>query len=481
MVKNMSHDRIKNHKMNYIFSEPDKIEKRIKDSYLRGRNITCLVDKVKLNSMDKFFYDKVTGDWLINNHRIDLTKKSSILPFCLRRWVHEKKILRKDHKRKFEEKVSLIRTTFLKESCLKQLEKSSISIDKSKSSESRPIESSIKEKLQHQEEKIQQVQESLLHLQDFHSKNNNTQNEIDTLKNYIQQLTILKDSINYFGIRFYTTNEEALIIQNLERNIPSALGNLSTKESIQKVIDELNLKISSFQEEIAQNLVELEKTEELSKTLECLLEKKNTLKHSIVEMNEEEGINFEEQKFIDLLDNLGFKKFYLDLLQEEKKIYKIICQPISRSPLFALAAESFILAMRAIKGTLTQSLKNPHLYSINTMTRKGKCFLKDPILSYDHFIFEMPSQMEIEYFPEIHQWKLNRGPVIIFPLSRFLSKKINIDNEIGMSAIGGKIKLHYKLPWLFSSFQTEVDQGIINSKEEVLCFFKNNKIVVWDK
>lgn len=483
MVDSMGQNSVIDHKMNYIFADPDQIETRIKYNYLRGRKITRLVDKIKLNSVDKLIYDSVSGNWLINENKIDLNKRS-YFPFCIRRWFHSRKMSSQTKKRRFEEKIAVIRNAYLQESP----KKVSYPTQKPDSLVSDPGDDmlTLKKQLDIQEEKIQKANESLQNIQDFQPQINEAQKEIDLRNNYILKLNELKDSINYFGVRIYTSDSEALLVQYLEENIPSAIGKLSTKVSIQEVIQELETQIDLYQEDLDKNLKELGKAkaleEELKGTLDSLNEEKGKLEQTIDTLQEikeaEDPIVLEELTFVTQLGDLGYEGFYLELGDEEKKIYKTICQPVPGCSLFALAAESFILGMRSIKGKMTQDANNPNRYIVTSTDRKGKCLLETPILSYDKFTFDMPGRMIIEYLSAKQQWKLIKGPKLIF--STFIGRVTIDSDDIGMSTIGGKIKLQYKLPFPFSVFQDEMDQAIINSREDVLCFFKDNKLVVWN-
>lgn len=351
--------------MDYIFSDPNQISKRIRKNYYVVGGITRLINQVKLEPSNRLAHDKVNNEWKINGESISLKRTFSFIPFFLRRKIHQLKLaLLPREKEKFEKKIELIVKAFL-------------------------------------------------------------------------------------------------------QNDPNSLKSLSSEDSKEE---------TDIEEE---KKVEKENDPKVGEPLQKDIEEEQIIfTPAPIPDQPKVPIETKETKFIRELEALGFDSFYRDLEKKDKKLYRTICQPVPGGPLFAVAAELFILEMRKIQATLKRDPHNPYLYSIVAAPRKGTSYLKEAILTFDSFLVEIPRETKVEYFPDLHQWKLISGPKVI--ISTFIKDFTIKVNDISISSEKGGIKIQYELPPLFQSLQDKLDNVWISDKALIYACFKDETIIDWD-
>lgn len=415
---------IKPHSMTHIFSDrdPKKLEQRILAGYLSGRHITELVTHARASIVS---YNKEKNEWSKPSGSINLNKKSSHTPFCVRRVLHENNMKNPILANQFNQVITSIVHIFLTATEPPKVEEP-------------PIESKKEDPQEKLEQELTTTKEQMP-LLSFEIEQMET--KIKEFKVFIQFLKDIQNS----HFMYFRTQEDV--------------------SSLNRMISHFEELCKTYKETIAQKT---EQIQELSVHFAQLCDEKSVLAKSVsipVAPSDPEAL------FVKKLGDYG--PFYSQLDLEKKKVYKAICQPDPEGPLFLLAAKFFLSGLKERQGQMVQDPASPHRYSILGSPREGTCIFKKSIIGFDRFKVIIPDEMVIEYQPQEKKWTLRKGPTIQLGLSIAVK-------DISLSSVDGNIRVHYKLPSLFKSLQSEVDKGIIQKKEEVLDYFRDNRMIVWN-
>lgn len=434
---------VKKYSIEYIFLKPESVNSKIKKSYLRGNQITLLMDSIngkKSISVTR----RIDGslEWCVGDKPIDFSALKTSHFSWLKRVLHEVKIkVSKSYRSSFNTKINLINNAFqeihneIKSRVVTSVAEISPSEKNSqKSSEDHDLiaknalMASLVVKVESLEYQVSVLEMTLKMDQDNIDQASLQKKNADRTLFLVNTLRekFLK---NWFGSTFLDV-EDYLLIDELALLLNKASGELSSQASIEEIYKLLLEKKEDLSP--LDDLIEQKKTDEaalhglklLTKEAKkavlalqneidlVLVEEASSTLSEISEVNNDEEVALNEAVFwannYDLTPEE--REFYLTLTLEEKKLYRIISRPSEGSENLCRIADLLISFVKG-RNLSFEALKGDQ-YEINILPGKGELKFGEEVQFFGNSLpIQLANQTVIKY--ENNQWIILQGGPII--------------------------------------------------------------------